>query len=214
MGERSADDLGNRDWRTEGRSSSAEEAQRDPGVTVPDALRGAQNSLKRAANWMVSRLHRTSSRVPKLSYSLRSNFCLSEVRPGGVSGSERQPVLRSILCVCAKYYSSLVLQIMSPSRSAEVRHDKPAVPNKRELRAQRCHASSPQICLRRRRPVHFGEINVTIVADTLTTGGAETFIVRLATALQSRVRSVHLFVLRRDRIEPGLAKRVSSRPRR
>jgi glycosyltransferase involved in cell wall biosynthesis len=99
---------------------------------------------------------------------------------------------------------------MSPSRSAELRHDKPAVPNKRELGAQTCHASSAQICVKSRRPNHFVEINVTIVADTLTTGGAETFILRLARALQSRVRSVHVFVLRRDRIEPGLAKRVSS----
>jgi glycosyltransferase involved in cell wall biosynthesis len=66
------------------------------------------------------------------------------------------------------------------------------------------------VCLKSRRPNQSGEINVTLVADTLSTGGAETFILRLATALQGRVRSVQLFVLRRDRIEPGLAKRVSS----
>src|SRR6266699_1930844 len=68
----------------------------------------------------------------------------------------------------------------------------------------------PKFALRAVDQIMLSKINVTIVADGLTTGGAETFILRLARALQSRVRSVHLFVLRRDRIEPGLAKRVLS----
>jgi glycosyltransferase involved in cell wall biosynthesis len=82
--------------------------------------------------------------------------------------------------------------------------------NKRAPGAQTCPANFPQIYLKGYRPTQFVEINVTIVADTLTTGGAETFVLRLARALQSRVGSVQLFVLRRDRIEPGLAKQVSS----
>ncbi len=71
---------------------------------------------------------------------------------------KRQSLLRSILNVCAKY-CSMILQIMFPSRSAEVEHDKPTVPDKRELGPQTCHANSPQICLKGHRPTHFVEIN-------------------------------------------------------
>ena len=54
-------------------------------------------------------------------------------------------------------------------------------------------------------------VNIALVVDTLTIGGAETFVLRLAEALQTRYGMINLFVLRADLVDPELARRVSSK---
>lgn len=52
-------------------------------------------------------------------------------------------------------------------------------------------------------------MNIVLVSDALLTGGAETFVLRLASALQARGDSVSVFVLRPDLIDRALANQLA-----
>lgn len=53
-------------------------------------------------------------------------------------------------------------------------------------------------------------MRIVMLADTLTTGGAETFLLRMAKALQTRGHEVRVAALRGDRLEPGLIDSIAS----
>lgn len=54
-------------------------------------------------------------------------------------------------------------------------------------------------------------MNIVLVSEALLTGGAETFVLRLASALAARGDSVSLFVLRPDLVDHVLARRLAPR---
>ena len=56
------------------------------------------------------------------------------------------------------------------------------------------------------------EMCIVVVSETLGTGGAETFVLRLATALTERGEQVCIFVLRPDLIDPALTSILQGSP--
>ena len=52
-------------------------------------------------------------------------------------------------------------------------------------------------------------MNVIFLCETLTTGGAETFVLRLAAAMQARGHGVSLAVIRGDQIERALVESIA-----